>query len=127
MVSVSGVKFDKCILTESWFFGLVVFEMSSNFSVANLDNFASRLHYNTALNLGVNIPMIFLIIFYSSKAMGYYKYYLLYSVVTTMIMDFHQTFIFGMYLLLPTMTNCCSALCRHWGITLGPQLNFVSS
>ncbi|KAE9548031.1 hypothetical protein FO519_008753 [Halicephalobus sp. NKZ332] len=57
--------------------------------------------------------------------MGYYKYYLLYTVVTTMIMDFHQTLIFGMYLLLPTMTNCCSGFCRSWDMFWGPQFNYI--
>ncbi|KAE9552074.1 hypothetical protein FO519_004700 [Halicephalobus sp. NKZ332] len=79
--------------------------MSFNITIEVLDGFSNRLHLNTVLNLVVNIPTIYFIVFHSSKAMGFYKYYLLYTVVTTLVMDLHQTFFYGIYFLLPSMVN----------------------
>ena len=99
--------------------------MSINVSVQVLDEFSNRLRINTALNVIINVPTIYLIICRSSTAMGFYKYYLLYSVVTTFIMDLHQSVFYGVYFLLPSMASCCSSYCRYLGMIWGPQVNYL--
>uniref|UniRef100_A0AC34RSZ3 Uncharacterized protein n=1 Tax=Panagrolaimus sp. JU765 TaxID=591449 RepID=A0AC34RSZ3_9BILA len=87
--------------------------------------FAPHLYIFAAVNIIVNCTVTYLILFHSTQNMKFYKWFLLYSVVTAMIMDLHNSIIYGAYYLLPAMIACCTGICKNWGMYWGSNLNYM--
>ncbi|KAE9548644.1 hypothetical protein FO519_008146 [Halicephalobus sp. NKZ332] len=83
--------------------------------VTMIDGYYFRLQFNTVTNLTVNIICIYLILNHSTKAMGNYKYYILFNVASTMVMDFHISGFFGLLVLLPFPITCSTGPLRYTG------------
>ena len=97
-----------------------------NFSFATFDYYFMRFQVNTVCNLLVNSTCIYLILRKSTPSMGYYKYYILLTVVTAMLMDFHISFIFGPYIFIPQPITCATGLVRFFNYYFGSIFNYVS-
>ena len=102
--------------------------MSLNTSSAleMLDSYFWRLQMNTGFNLFINSVCIFLVLTKSTPAMGYYKYYILFTVVTAMVMDFHVSCIYGLYIFFPQPVTCATGIARYFNYYFGSILNYVS-
>ena len=100
--------------------------MPSNFTFEDLDAFGQRLHINTAIDLIVNFYVIYLILTKSTKQMENYKYYILFTVCTGLLMDFHLSFIFGMFITFPLPGNCAAGISKHFNWFWGSNVQFVS-
>ena len=96
------------------------------FTSKNIEDYGNRLHINMYVNVPINILAIILILKYSTKAMGFYKYYNLMGVVGAFIMDIHTSYIFGIFALFPLPMTCAAGLSRKWGWLWGNVVNFVS-
>ena len=97
------------------------------FSVSEIDEYSTRLHFNTAADVGLNVVAGYLVLRHSTPAMGNYKYYIFSTIVLTLIMDIHLTVIYGMYTFLPSTMFCAAGLARNWGWFWGQTFNYVSS
>uniref|UniRef100_A0A914Q7V1 Uncharacterized protein n=1 Tax=Panagrolaimus davidi TaxID=227884 RepID=A0A914Q7V1_9BILA len=86
------------------------------------------LHWFTALILIFTTSFtIFIVLKYSSKAMGNYKYYILMTVFAPALLDFHVTAIFGVYPILPIAALCGTGLVsRHLDLIWGEAISWVS-
>ena len=86
-----------------------------------------RLHANTAIDLVVNSVTAYVILKHSTNAMGIYKYYILSTLTCSFLMDFHTTFIYGPFILLPSPVMCGSGIvARHFGYLWGQLMQYVS-
>ena len=94
--------------------------------LASVPNYYLRLQINTVTNLSVNFMCIYLVLRYSTKAMGNYKYYILFNVISTMIMDFHITCVYGIMLLFPSPIQCASSPLRYIRGYYFAGINYVS-
>ena len=101
-----------------------------NFTVKDIEAHGDRLYMNLYIDVPMNALAIFLILRYSTKAMGFYKYYNLMTIIGAFIMDFHISFIFGIYALHPSDLGapfiCAAGISRNWGWFWGAAINFVS-
>ena len=95
------------------------------FSFAEFDYYFLRFQINTVCNLLVNSFCIYLILKKSTPAMGHYKYYILFTVVAAMIMDFHISFIYGMYIFYPQSISCATGLARFSNYYFGSIFHYV--
>ena len=84
-----------------------------------------RLQINTGTNLSVNFICIYLILTKSTPAMGYYKYYILFTVVAAMIMDFHISCIYGLYIPFPLPVSCSTGVARFTYSNYVNMVNYV--
>ena len=101
--------------------------MTVNFTFEDLDAFGNRLHINTAIDLIINFFVIYLILTKSTKPMGDYKYYILFTVCSGLLMDFHLSFIFGMFITFPLPGNCAAGIAKHFNWFWGSNFQFVSN
>ena len=97
-----------------------------DFTDADLANYASRLHFNTGIDLFFNSLAILLILRHSTQAMKFYKWYILATIITSLIMDMHLTVVYGLYALFPTTIVCAAGLAKNWGWWWGQDFNYVS-
>ena len=89
--------------------------------------YGDRLHANTAIDMVVNSVAAYIVLKHSTKAMGIYKYYILSTIVCAFLLDFHSTFIFGPFLMLPSLIMCGSGLVtRHLDYIWGQIVQYVS-
>ena len=98
----------------------------ANFSFEEFDSYFLRFQINTVCNLLVNSFCVYLILKKSTQAMGYYKYYILFTVMSAMIMDFHISCIYGMYFLVPSPFACGTGLTRFFNRYFGNSVQYVS-
>ena len=97
------------------------------YTVEDLDRMETK-HLIIACTLIVTTTFtIFMILKYSTKSMGNYKYYILLTVIAPAIMDFHVTAIFGIYPILPIGAICGTGMVsRHLGLYAGQGVQYVS-
>lgn len=98
---------------------------SKNATLEDLDYFFYKLQVNTVLSIVINSYAIFLCFKHSTEHMTYYKYYILATVISGAIMDFHLSFIYGVYLTLPISGSCCAGISRYFGRVGGPIAQYV--
>ena len=97
------------------------------FTLSEYLAYGDRLHVNTAIDLAVNSVAAYVVLRHSTKAMGIYKYYILSTIATAFLMDFHSTFIFGPFIMLPTTIMCGSGfVARHLNFIWGQIFQYVS-
>ena len=101
--------------------------MNNSSILEMVDGYYIRLQINTITNLIVNSTCIYLILNYSSKAMGNYKYYILFNVVSTMIMDLHISGFYGVLVLFPYPITCTTGPLRYGGHYQYNVLNYVGT
>uniref|UniRef100_A0AC35FYF4 Uncharacterized protein n=1 Tax=Panagrolaimus sp. PS1159 TaxID=55785 RepID=A0AC35FYF4_9BILA len=102
---------------------------SYNFSFVTLEYLeanGNRLRWNSALNIPINGLAAFIILKYSTPAMGMYKYFILATVLSAFIMDFHSSFIYGFFDIIPTPISCPTGITKNLGWFWGTTVNFVS-
>ena len=94
-------------------------------TMKDIEIVGNRLHFNTITNILFNTLAILLILRYSTKAMGVYKFFILMTVVGAFIMDFHTSFIFGFFTLFPLPLICSAGLMKHAGWFWGVAFQYV--
>ena len=97
----------------------------ADFSFKTFDSYFLRFQINTVCNLFVNSICIYLILTKSTSAMGYYKYYILFTVISAMIMDLHISFVYGLYIFFPQPVACATGLARYANYYFGSIFNYV--
>ena len=85
-----------------------------------------RLQFNTVCNLLVNVITIYLILRHSTAEMGNYRYYILFTVLSALIMDFHISCFFGLYVLFPAPIVCATGITRYSNYYFGSIFQYVS-
>ena len=89
--------------------------------------YGHRLHLNTLINSLINGVAAFVVLRYSTKAMGIYKFYILLTIFCAFCMDFHITFVFGPYIMLPAPIMCGAGFVSvRSGLFWGNHLQYVS-
>ena len=90
--------------------------------------YGDRLHINSIIDIIINGVATFVVWNYSTKAMKTYKYYILLTIFCTFLMDFHVTFIYGPFLMLPSTIICGAGIfSRNMNSFWGSIFQFVSS
>ena len=99
---------------------------SGKYSLEDLEAYGRRLNGNTALAVIINGFAAWIVLKYSTPIMGKYKYYILLTIGTTFVMDFHVTAIYGLYPLFPFPGSCGAGLFRNFGFFWGEFIHYVS-
>ena len=97
-----------------------------SYTSADLDRIGQRLHYTAWLLVATTFFTIFIVIKYSNKTMGNYKFFILLTIIAPALMDFHVTAIFGVLSTLPIAGLCGAGLVtRHLDPYWGEAYPFV--
>uniref|UniRef100_A0AC35EWN5 Uncharacterized protein n=1 Tax=Panagrolaimus sp. PS1159 TaxID=55785 RepID=A0AC35EWN5_9BILA len=101
-------------------------EVDEIYTIEDLETYGQRLHYSTVITLMINIFTGYIVLKYSNKAMGNYKYYLFCTILTAGIMDFDATFIFGIYPTFPLAGFCGTGfVAKHLDYFWGEIIQYV--
>uniref|UniRef100_A0A914P9T9 Uncharacterized protein n=1 Tax=Panagrolaimus davidi TaxID=227884 RepID=A0A914P9T9_9BILA len=87
--------------------------------------FENRLFINTILTIIFNGLAVYLILKHSATVMGNYKCYILSTVIFAFLMDFHLSFIWGMFPLYPYPGVCPAGIAKHFGQFWGGAVQYV--
>ena len=97
-----------------------------NLSLEDLTAYSARLHVNTILTVITNGLAIFLILKHSTKAMGRYRFYILFTCITALIMDLHLTVVYSPFPLFPLPAFCGTGIMQGFGWFWGASIHYVS-
>ncbi|KAE9547852.1 hypothetical protein FO519_008938 [Halicephalobus sp. NKZ332] len=56
--------------------------------------------------------------------MGFYKYYILFTAISAMVMDFHISCFYGIYIFFPQPITCATGIARFFNYYFGSILNY---
>ena len=93
---------------------------------ANFSNYHLRLHSSAVLALFANALAVFIVTKHSTKAMGLYKYYILLTLITAVIMDLHLSVIYQPYPLFSISAMCGTGLFQNFSNFWGHSVQYVS-
>ena len=96
-----------------------------NVTLEDLDRFFYKLQINTLSNIVINFYASYLCLKHSTTHMSYYKFYILATIISGAVMDFHLSFVYGIYLTLPISGSCCTGISRYLGRGGGPIAQYV--
>ena len=103
------------------------FENYHVYTKEEIISYGNRLHINTVIDIVINGVALYIVTKHSTQAMKTYKRFIMSTIISAFLLDFHITFIFGPFIVLPTPILCGASLFnRHCSFIWAHLIPYVS-